>query len=161
MIGTLLGIVAGRSKLAFDFFDNIVWIFLAVPSVVWVFIFVVALGISEFVPIAAVSALLIPNVMVNVAEGAKSVPTELVSMAYSYKSVRWQRLVDVYLPFLVPYIVSSARVAFASGVKLIVIAEVVGQSSGIGYELKYWFDKLFLAPIVAWGFVLIAVGLIV
>lgn len=161
VIGTLLGIVAGRVKLIFDLLDNVVWVFMAVPSIVWVFIFVVALGISEFVPIAALGALLTPMILLNVAEGTKSLPRDLLEMGRSYKASRWQMMFDVFLPYLVPYLASSARVAFALAVKLIVIAEVVGLSSGIGYELKYWYDLLFMAPIVAWGIFMIGIGLLV
>lgn len=161
LIGTLLGIAAGRIRIVFDLLDNVVWVFMAVPSIVWVFVFVVALGISEVVPIAALSALLIPMVLVNVAEGTKSMPRDTLEMARSYKATRGQMMTDVFLPYLVPYLASSARVAFALAVKLIVIAEVVGLSSGIGYEIKYWYDLLFMAPIVAWGIFMIAVGLIV
>ncbi len=160
-VGTVLGVIAGRNRLVFDFVDNLIWVFMAVPSIVWVFIFAVALGISEAVPIVAVSALLTPMVLVHVAEGAKSVPAEIDTMARSYKAGRLQRLQDIYLPFLVPYIVSSARVSFALGIKLIVIAEVVGLSSGIGYELKYWFDTLQMGPIAAWGLVMIGIGLVI
>jgi NitT/TauT family transport system permease protein len=134
---------------------------MAVPSIVWVFIFAVAFGISNFVPIAAVAALLTPMVLVNIAEGAKSVPSDIVEMSDSYKVTRWQRLTGVFLPFLVPYLVSSARTAFGLGVKLVVVAEVVGLASGVGYEIQYWYDRLFMGPNVAWGIVMVAVGLVV
>lgn len=161
VVGTMVGIVAGRVRTIFSLVENMVWIFMAVPSIVWVFIFAVAFGISNFVPVAAVAALLTPMVLVNVAEGAKSVPAELVEMSSSYKVTRWQRLTSVYLPYLVPYIVSSARTAFGLGVKLVVVAEVVGLATGVGYEIQYWYDRLFMAPIVAWGIVMILVGLVV
>lgn len=161
VLGSVLGILAGRVPLLFDLTDNLVWVFMAVPSIVWVFIFAVGIGLSDLVPIAAVSALLTPQVLINVAEGTKAMPADLLEMSRSYKAGRRQMLFDVFLPYLVPYLAASARVAFALAVKLIVIAEVVGLSSGIGYELKYWYDRLFMAPIVAWGFVMIAIGLIV
>jgi ABC-type nitrate/sulfonate/bicarbonate transport system permease component len=161
VVGTLLGILAGRVRLVFSLLENILWIFMAVPSIVWVFIFAVAFGISNFVPIAAVAALLTPMVLVNVAEGAKSVPSDIVEMSDSYKVTRWERLIGIFLPFLVPYLVSSARTAFGLGVKLVVVAEVVGLASGVGYEIQYWYDRLFMGPIVAWGIVMVVVGLIV
>lgn len=157
--GTLLGVLAGRQKVAFDFLDNLVWIAMAVPSVVWVFIFVIALGISDAVPIAALTVLLAPPVLIAVAEGTKSIPSELVTMARSYKVGTWQRLTELYLPSVVPYMASSARVTFALGIKIVIIAEVIGLPSGIGLLLKYWFDQLFMAPVVAWGVLLIMVGL--
>ncbi len=161
VIGTLLGVVAGRVRAVFSLLENVVWICMAVPSIVWVFIFAVTFGLSDVVPIAAVAALLTPGVIINVAEGSKSIPSDILQMSASYKAGRWQRLIDVYLPFLVPYVASSARVAFALGIKLIVVAEVVGIPNGVGFEVKYWYDQLVMAPMIAWGIVMITIGFIV
>jgi ABC-type nitrate/sulfonate/bicarbonate transport system permease component len=161
VLGVLIGIVAGRVRAAFNLVENLVWVFMAVPSIVWVFIFAVALGTTNVVPVAAMSALLTPMILVAVSEGAKSVPADIVEMSRSYKVSAWQRLTGVYLPFLVPYIASSARTAFALGIKLVVVAEVVGLANGIGYEIGYWYDRLFMGPIVGWGIVMIAIGLAV
>lgn len=158
--GTLLGVLAGRVKMVFDFLNNLVWIGMAVPSIVWVFIFVIAVGISDAVPIAALVVLLAPPVIIAVAEGTKSISRELITMADSYKAGRWQRLKDLYLPSVAPYMASSARVTFALGIKIVLIAEVIGLPNGIGLLLKYWFDSLQLAPIVAWGVILIVIGVL-
>jgi NitT/TauT family transport system permease protein len=119
------------------------------------------MGITDIVPIAAVSALLTPMIIVGVAEGAKSIPKDVLEMAESYKATTFQRVKDIYLPFLVPYLASSARTAFALGIKLIVVAEVIGLDNGIGFEIKYWYGRLFMGPIVAWGIVMIVIGLVV
>lgn len=161
VVGTALGILAGRIPIVFSLLENVVWVFMAVPSIVWVFIFAVAFGLSDVVPIAAISALLTPMILVNVAEGAKSVPADIVEMARSYHVPTRQRIVDILLPYLASYIASSARTAFALGIKLVVVAEVVGLASGIGYEINYWYDRLFMGPIVAWGIVMIVIGLVV
>lgn len=161
VVGTAIGILAGRVKLVFSVIENVLWVFLAVPSIVWVFLFAVAFGISNVVPIAAMTALLTPMTIVNVAEGAKSVPNELVEMSRSYKVGTRQRTLELYLPYLVPYITSSARTTFALGLKLVVVTEVVGLATGVGYEVKYWYTRLFMGPIVAWGVVMIVIGLVV
>jgi NitT/TauT family transport system permease protein len=160
IVGTLLGVMAGRLKFVFDLMDNVVWIFLAVPAIIWVFIFAVALGISDTVPILAVSALLTPIVLVTVAEGAKTIPPELLEMADAYNIRGLRRLREIHLPYLVSYLVSAARVSLALGVKIVIVAEVIGLSSGIGYLVGYWRDAVQMAPIAAWGVVLIAIGLI-
>jgi NitT/TauT family transport system permease protein len=161
VLGSTLGMLAGRSKLAFDLLDNMVWIFLAVPSIIWVFIFAVALGIGDIVPIVAVSALLTPLVLVIVAEGAKTIPLDLLQMANSYKIIGARRITAIYLPYLVPYFVGAARTSLAIGVKIVIVAEVIGLSSGIGYLVAYWRDAVQMAPIAAWGVVLIGIGLLV
>lgn len=160
VIGSLAGVVAGRRKWLFDVSDNLVWIAMTVPSVVWVFIFVIALGISDLIPIFALITLLAPPVFISVAEGAKSISPDLVTMARSYKVDRWQRLTGLYLPSVVPYMAASARVTFALGIKIVIIAEVIGLPNGVGLLIKYWTDTLFMAPVVAWGILLTAIGII-
>jgi NitT/TauT family transport system permease protein len=161
LVGNTLGIAAGRNKLVFSFVENLVWVFMAVPSVVWVFLFAVGLGLSPWVPIGAVAVLLAPQFVVLVAEGAKSVPADLVEMARSYKTTTWQRLTGLFLPFLVPYIIAASRTAFALAVKIMLIAEVIGVPNGIGFEVSYWYGKLFMGPILAWGITMIVLGLLV
>ncbi|MGH3504032.1 MAG: ABC transporter permease [Nocardioidaceae bacterium] len=158
VVGSLLGVLAGRYEWLFDLLQAPIWAFLAIPAIVWVFIFAVAIGLSDTVPIAAVVALVAPGVLLNVSEGTKSVSADLRMMAASYRVRGWRLVWDVYLPALVPYLLGAARVAFALGVKIIPVAEVIGLASGIGYELNYWYAQLLVAPIVAWGVVLIVVG---
>jgi NitT/TauT family transport system permease protein len=161
IIGASLGIVAGRTRVVFDLVSNPLWVAMAVPSVVWAFIFVVMLGTGDIVPIAALMALLVPNVLITVAEGAKGMSRDLLEMADSYGATAMQKVRDVYLPQLVPYFFASARVAFSLAIKVSVIAEVIGVQKGIGYELDNWYTRTQIAPVVAWGVVLTGAGLFV
>lgn len=158
--GAIIGLLIGRNKVLFNLFDNVGWIFFSVPAVLWAFILVVALGISDVVPILVLMALLVPKVAIIVAEGAKATPTDILEMANSYKATTRQKVKDVFVPHLVPYLVASARVSFSIGVKIIIVAEVIGLTTGIGFMVKYWFDKCFVAPIIAWGIVLVCLALI-
>jgi ABC-type nitrate/sulfonate/bicarbonate transport system permease component len=161
VIGCSLGVLAGRVRIVYDFISNPLWVSMAVPSVVWAFIFVVIFGTGDIVPISALMALLIPNVTITVAEGTKALSRELGEMAASYGTTTAQRVKSVYLPQLVPYLFSSARVSFGLAIKIAVVAEVIGLEAGIGYELDYWYTQTVLAPVVAWGVILVAIGLAV
>lgn len=157
---TLLGVLAGRFRWIFDFCNSFVWIAMVVPSVVWVFVFLIVFGISNIVPVTALLVLLGAPVFIGTAEGVRATSPELIEMANSYKATRRQRLFDLYLPSIVPYMAANARVSFALGIKVVIIAEVVGLPDGIGLLVRYWSDTLFMGPVVAWGLILIAVGLI-
>jgi NitT/TauT family transport system permease protein len=161
LVGVGVGIAAGRNRVVFNFVENLVWIFMAVPSVVWVFLFAVGLGLSPSVPIVAVAVLLVGPFIVLVGEGAKSVPADLVEMARSYHVTTMQRLRGLFLPFLVPYILAAARTGFATAVKVMLIAEVIGQPNGIGFEVSYWYGKLFMGPLIAWGITMMVAGILV
>lgn len=161
VVGTLLGVLAGRSTIAFGFFQNVVWVLMATPSIVWVFIFAVAIGVSDWVPILAITALLGPQVLISVAEGTKSIPHDLIELADSYRVSRIRRLVDVYVPYLLPYVISSGRVTFALATKIILVAEVIALPSGVGYVVQFWDDQVFLGPVVAWGVLFTAFGILI
>lgn len=158
---TLVGVLAGRKKWVFDFLSYPVWIAMAVPSVVWVYIFLVVFGIKETVPIMALMILLAAPVFLGTAEGVRSTPKELLEMCESYKIGTWQRLFHFYLPYIMPYMVANARVSFAYGIRIVLIAEVIGLPNGVGIVVSYWSDSLYMAPIVAWGLLLMAAGMIV
>jgi ABC-type nitrate/sulfonate/bicarbonate transport system permease component len=161
VIGTALGILAGRKKVVFDLLNSVVWVLLSVPSIVWVFIFAVAIGLGNAVPIASLCALLTPLVLINVAEGAKSIPAELTEMAAAFHVGRRQLAKDVFVPYLIPYLVGAARVSFALGIRIVTVVEVIGLSHGVGYLLTYWNQSVEVAPIVAWGVIFIVCGLAV
>lgn len=158
VIGTVLGVIAGRVKSFFDFANSLVWIGLAVPSVVWVFVFLVVFGISDVVPVVALIVLLTTPVFLGSAEGAKAIDPELLGMAASFRADWKSRLKDLYLPAILPFMLANGRVAFALGIKIVIIAEVIGLPNGIGLLVKYWNDQLYMAPVVAWGVLLIALG---
>ena len=160
VIGATIGLLIGRNKVLFDLFDNVGWIFFSVPAILWAFILVVALGITDLVPIGVLMALLVPKVAILVAEGAKDTPADIMEMANSFKANTWQKVKDVFLPHLVPYLLASARISFSIGVKVVIVAEVVGLSTGIGFMIKYWNDKVFVAQIIAWGVTLVILAII-
>jgi len=76
--GAIIGLLVGRNKLLFNLFDNVGWIFFSVPAILWAFVLVVALGITDIVPIGVLMALLVPKVAIIVAEGAKATPADIL-----------------------------------------------------------------------------------
>lgn len=160
-VGTVLGVAAGRVKGVYDFLSNLVWIGFAVPSVVWAFIFLVIIGLSNVVPITALAVLLTAPVLVGTAEGIKAVPQDLVAMAQAYRASLWDRFTKLYLPSVLPFMMANARIALALALKIVIIAEVVGLTEGVGLVVRYWHESLYMAPEIAWAIIFITVGLLV
>ncbi len=160
-IGSIMGILMGRIRRVYDFFDNLAWIFICIPAVVWSFILVVTFGTTDFTAIGVVMVLVAPKLALNVSEGTKSIPSDLIEMADSFRATLFQKVKDIYIPFLLPYFFSGARIGFSIGLKVIIVAELVGLNSGIGYMIDYWWAELFLAPILAWASFLIITGLLI
>ena len=160
-IGSSVGILMGRVRRAYDFFDNLAWIFICVPAIVWAFILVVTFGTTNFTAIGVVIALIAPKIALNVSEGAKTIPPDLIEMADSFRATLFQKVREIYIPHLLPYFFGGARIGFSIGLKVIIVAELVGLNSGIGYMIDYWWDRFFLAPIIAWALFLVFTGLLI
>lgn len=160
-VGSIFGILMGRVRRIYDLLENVAWIFICVPAVIWAFILLIILGISDFTAMGVTIALIAPKVMLNVSEGAKSFPDELLEMASSYRATTWMKIRDLFIPFLLPYFFSSARIGFTTGLQVVIVAELVGINSGIGYMIDYWWREFFLGPILAWALFLILTGIII
>jgi NitT/TauT family transport system permease protein len=161
IVGSLLGILMGRLPRIYDLFENVAWIFICVPAVIWSFILLLIFGASNITAMGVSIALIMPKVMLNVAEGTKSFPDELLEMAHSYNASRVMKVRDMYIPYLLPYFFSSARIGLSTGLQIVIVAELVGINSGIGYMIDYWWREFWLAPIIAWGLFLVITGVII
>lgn len=161
VIGTVLGVLAGRMPAFFEAMTPTVWIAFSVPSVVWVFIFLLVFGISNLVPVMALMVLLAAPVFLGAAEGTKSVDKDMIAMADAYRVRGWRRLISVYLPSILPFMLANARISCALAIRIVIVAEVVGLSDGVGFLVRYWSDQIYMAQVVAWGIVLMLVGMIV
>jgi NitT/TauT family transport system permease protein len=74
-------------------------------------------------------------IIVDTAAGLQSTPKELLELARSLRSSRWQVFTMVQFPAALPFIVTGAKVAVTLAVIGAVIGEFVGSSEGLGFLL--------------------------
>src|SRR2546423_15462541 len=68
---------------------------------------------------------------------------------------------DVLLPQHLPFCLAGARFGFALGWKVVVLSEMFGLSSGVGYMINRSFSAYSMDDVLAWtvGFTLVMFGL--
>ncbi len=103
ILGSALGILLGRTPALDHFFDNWLIIFLNIPALVTIILCYVWFGLSEVAAILAVVINKLPNVIVTLREGAKSLDKDLLEMAQSYRLTQKKILTQVIWPQLHPY----------------------------------------------------------
>ncbi len=108
-IGTAIGLALGRSRTADKFFDAWLILFLNLPALVTITLCYIWFGLTDAAAIAAVALNKIPNVAVNMREGARSLSKDLDEMAKVYKFGWWKTLRHVTLPQLAPFFAAAAR----------------------------------------------------
>ncbi|OGN75340.1 MAG: hypothetical protein A2X25_01130 [Chloroflexi bacterium GWB2_49_20] len=151
ILGTIIGILMGSRKSYDQFFKAMVILGLALPGLIYALICVMFFGISILAPVTAILAGSYPFVVINVAEGVKSLDKDLIDMSRSYKIGRGKIVRQVILPSLLPFILAAIRNGFAIAWKICTLVEVFGAVSGVGYMIKNSFDQYAVYGIVAWA----------
>ncbi|MFP3441767.1 ABC transporter permease subunit, partial [Pantoea sp. SIMBA_133] len=88
---------------------------------------------------------------VTVREGARSLDYRLEEMATVYEFTRWQRLREVWVPQLFPYLMAATRGGLALIWKIVLVVELLGRSSGVGFQLHMAFQVFDVAAILAYS----------
>ena len=135
VVGTLLGILVGSSRLAYAAMYPLMTGFNAVPKAAFVPILVVWFGIG--VGPAVLTAFLISffPITVNIATGLATLEPELEDVLRVLGAKRWDVLVKVGLPRSLPYFYASLKVAITLAFVGTTVSEMTAANEGIGYLL--------------------------
>ena len=123
---------------------------LTVPGLVWALLCVIWFGVSLANPIVAVALSAAPAIALTVAQGVRSVDADLIEMAYVFRLSRAVQLRRLWLPALAPHLLSACRFGLSLAWKVIVLVEIFGMSSGVGYQLNSAFSSQNVAAMLAW-----------
>jgi NitT/TauT family transport system permease protein len=145
-IGTLMGLY-WKAEATLDLW---VMVALTVPGLCYIIVSFMWFGLNEWAAIFAIAAASFPSIAINVWEGVKNVDNRLADMARVFKASRRMRLRRVILPQILPYIMAASRFGLGTIWKVTVLVELLGRSSGVGYQLHYWFQLYNMPQVFAW-----------
>lgn len=152
-----LGILMGLRRTAAVWFEFYVLVGLTIPGLCWALLSVMWFGITEVAPVFAIFVVTLPMLTLNMWQGTNSLDKDLLEMAQLFKAPRWSLLTDVILPQLLPFCLAGGRLGFALGWKVVVLSEMFGLSSGVGYMINRAFGAYSMVDVLAWtlGFTVI------
>ena len=134
-VGCLLGVAAGLRPEIRLILDPLRWMLMSIPGVVVVVVFMLWFGMGTTMVVGITSTLIAPLVYVNIVDGLLSVDRDLVEMSRVYGFPLSMRLAKIYAPVLTGPFLSGVIIATSNGVRVVVLAELLGASQGIGYSL--------------------------
>lgn len=150
VVGMAIGIAMGRSKRAEAFFEIWVVVGLSQPGLFVAMIMLVALGLRDSTAIITLGYLASPLVTTSVWQGAKGLDRDLDMVASVFGYGRLARLRHVILPQLVGPALSGARSGMGITWKYVLVVEMIGMTSGVGYQVNRAFQLMALDEVVAW-----------
>ena len=118
------------------FFRDAVTIGVTTPGLIWALITAIIFGNRYAGPILAIVLTTFALISVNVSEGIKSLPKDLIDMAKSFDVGVIRRNRHIVLPHLAPFIFTGVRFGFSIAWKVTVLTEVFAASKGIGFEMR-------------------------
>jgi len=134
---------------------------LNIPALVIIVLSYIWFGLNEMAAIGAVALNKIPNVVVTLREGARSLDPEYSEMASVYRFDFKKRLVHVVLPQLQPFVAAATRSGVALIWKIVLIVELLGRSNGVGFQIHLYFQLFDVATILAYTLAFVAVMMVV
>jgi len=150
LVGLPLGIVLGANKRAGEFFEPVIPVLNTVSSAIWAIFAIIWFGISNATTIFVVFMTAMPLIITNVWQGTRAVNPDFIELAQVLRMPRWKVMTKIYLPTILPYFFSGARLAFGFSWRVSLVAETIGSSSGVGYRLRQAADLIRTDQVFAW-----------
>jgi sulfonate transport system permease protein len=131
--GTVFGIATGRNALVRALLDPMLQALRSIPSLAWVPLFLLWLGIHEPSKIALIAVGVFFPVYLNLMSGIAAIDPRLLEVAemFRYRGAALAR--HVLLPAALPAYITGLRSGLGLGWMFVVAAELMGANKGLGY----------------------------
>ncbi len=155
-----LGLAAFLSRQARLVVHDLLSILNATSVFVWIVLSLIWFGLTEWAPIFTTFMITLPVLASNIVEGIEGVDRRLLEMGDVYRLSGRRKFAAIVIPSTVPHLVAGMRVGFGLALKVSVVAEIFGVTSGIGYVMNVSREVLATQMVFAWALVMIAIMLV-
>jgi len=165
IIGVLLAVLMVRSRVVNEFLSPILTLFQGIPALSWVVFAIIWFhGIEPRIFFIMVMTTL-PAFTFQVLAALQGMARDLTEMVMSFRPSRLQLFRVLIVPAILPDILTAWKVNLGNASRVVVVAELVGATGGVGYELLQQQQVFDMAGALAWTlqlviFVLIAQGVL-
>jgi NitT/TauT family transport system permease protein len=157
LVALALGLAAFLSRLARTVVHDVVTVLNSTSVFVWIVISLIWFGLSNWAPIFTTFMITLPVVAANIVEGVENVDRRLLEMGDVYRLSGGEKFHAIVIPSIQPYLLAGMKVGFGLALKVSVVAEIFGVTSGIGYIMNYSREILATQMVFAWALVMILI----
>ena len=158
-IGVVLALIAGLSQSGEVTVDPIIQIKRSIPTLALTPLFIVWFGIGETPKVALIAFASTFPIYLNLYSGIRGVDVRLLEGARSYGLSRAELIWHVILPGALPSLLVGLRYSFSIAILVLVVAEQINASAGLGYLVNNARDFMRTDIIVVCLLVYAALGL--
>jgi NitT/TauT family transport system permease protein len=158
-VGTALGLLLGSSRVLWALGNPLIAATYPIPKIALLPLMILWLGIGEAPKVAMIALGVFFPVVINAYAGVQGTDPLMVKAARSLGAGRWQVLLKVVLPSALPTILAGYRLGAGIALLLVVSAEMINATSGIGFLILHSGDLMLTAKLMVGLAVLSFLGL--
>jgi NitT/TauT family transport system permease protein len=138
LFGVGFGLLGGVLFFFREVLKSAIIILQSIPSIAWVPLFLIMMGFGNMPIIVVIALAAFFPAALSVMNATESVLNVHVSAARVMGAGRWDMLRRVYLPAVMPELITGAQLAFGNAWRALISAEMlIGFGQGLGRSLAY------------------------
>ncbi len=137
LLGLVIGFILGVSPRTETVLSPYILALQIAPKVAFAPLFVMWLGFTVYPKILVVILIVFFPIMVNVLTAIRTVDPDMINLARSFSATRWQMFRMIEYPATMAPLFSGLRIGATLAVIGVVVGELVGGNTGLGYLLIY------------------------
>jgi len=158
ILGVGLGVIAGMNPNFNAFLRPILVTIRSTPVIALILLALIWFDTGS-VPVFIAILTMFPFICTNVIDGIKSVDPDLIEMAMFYRINRNRIIRELYIPAIMPFIISGASSAIGFGWRATITGEVLSQPEfGIGSLMQAAQTFLNVDAVIAWTIVAVMIS---
>lgn len=161
VIGGAFAFAMARSRAADRFLGPILTFFQGIPALSWVVFAIIWIHGIELRILFIMVMTTLPAFTFQILGALRAISKDLFEMVLSFRPRRSAIFRVMILPSILPDILTAWKVNLGNAARVVVVAELVGATGGIGYELLQQQQLFDMAGALAWTLQLVAFVLIV
>jgi ABC-type nitrate/sulfonate/bicarbonate transport system permease component len=154
IVGALLSIFMGFFEKLEDYILPVLHFVMGVPALSWVVFSIIWFPEVEIRILFILVACCAPNYTLELHDAIKAIPKDLKEMMESFRPTRLQLFNKLILPSIVPAILTSWKINVGYATRVAMVAELVGATAGVGFQLLSAQELLDMPGAIAWTLVL-------
>jgi ABC-type nitrate/sulfonate/bicarbonate transport system permease component len=161
ILGSLLAFVIARSKVVENVLTPVLTFFQGIPALSWVVFAIIWFHGTEFRVLFIMVMTTLPAFTFQILDAIRSMSKDLFEMTMAFRPSRWTLFRYLTVPTIMPGILTAWKVNLGNAARVVVVAELVGATGGVGYELLRQQQLFDMAGAMAWTLQLVLFVLIV
>ncbi len=150
VIGGVFAILMHKSRRVEEFLGPILNFFQGIPALSWVVFAIIWFKHIEARILFIMVVTALPAFSFQILSALRAMSKDLVEMVLSFRPTRAKMFRMLVLPSILPEILTSWRVNIGNASRVVVVAELVGATGGVGYRLLEQQQLFDMAGALAW-----------